>query len=183
MRNAMSLAVFSLLAGLAVAGSVKQEPVTYLEGDVVGVVPNAGGSLVFPDDKQVELRTGLATVAVPYANVTKATLGKVREQSSNEPLYKVWTLHKRIMKDQLQKVTIDFKNMDGESKKMTLELGKSAATHLVRTIHEANEDADTGQKAEAASVNQSNSWWGDSAWKTTRNAQQWPSSPASNTQK
>ena len=111
MRKRMSLLLMLLGAGLAAAaGAPKQELVTYLEGNIVGVVPNTGGSLRFPNDQQMELRTGLATVAVPYANVAKAKLGASREQSDNSPLYKVWTLHKRILKPQVQKLTVDFKN-------------------------------------------------------------------------
>ena len=160
-------------AGLAMAaGAPKHELVTSLEGNIVGVVPNTGGLLRFPNDQQMELRTGLATVAVPYANVAKAKLGASREQSDNSPLYKVWTLHKRILKPQVQKLTVDFKNADGEQKSMTVEMEKSAAMHLVNTIHRANGDADTGIKVEQAAAGP-DAWWGDSMWKTTRNKESW----------
>ena len=112
----MRIGLYLILASAAFAGGPKQELVTYVEGNLTAVAPNTGGSLVFANDSGMELRTGLAAIAVPYANISKAQLGKIREQPDNSPLYKVWTLHKRIVKPQSQKLTLDFKNVDGERK-------------------------------------------------------------------
>jgi hypothetical protein len=166
----MRIALTLIAAGLAMAGSPKQELVTYVDGNVTGVAPNTGGSLVFANDSGMELRTGLATSAIPYAKISKAQLGRIREQASTEPLYKVWTLHKKIMKPQLQKLALEYKNVDGEDKSMTIELERGAAAETIKTILSYNEGVDTGIRQEASKTQE---WWGDSVWKTSRNKDVW----------
>src|SRR5271170_8479523 len=84
------------IAALAVAGSctafaaARAETTTYVDGNLTGVSPNTGGTLLFSDDKAMYFRTGLSTVAVPYSNINHAELGATKETSHDVPLYKVW---------------------------------------------------------------------------------------------
>jgi hypothetical protein len=168
MRIASLVAVFVLACGLASAA--RQEPFTYVEGNLTGVIPNSGGSLTLSESQALELKTGLATVSVPYAGITKAELGATREHSEKEPLYKVWALPKRLWGGSMtQLVKIEFKGEDGEPKTMTLELDKSSAPEVVEHLRRQNPSL-PGAAAVAASPAD---WWGDRYWKTARNADKW----------
>jgi hypothetical protein len=167
MRIARILA-FSVLAGGLTLSAANSEGVTYVDGNLTGFVPNSGGTLLLTGDQAIELRAGQATVAVPYAGITKAELGAIKVHSHGEPLYKVWALHKRFVgKTESQLVTVSFKDEDGDQKNMTLELDKLAAADVVAAIHNHN---GTGPAANAPRAGE---WWGDSYWRTTRNAGKW----------
>jgi hypothetical protein len=153
----------------------KQESVTYVSGNLTGVLPNSGGSLILSDDTALELRTGLSSVAVPYAGISKAELGAVREHSDSEPLYKVWAIHKRFSKSETQLLKVDFKDSEGEEKTLTVELDKSAAPGVVEAIQGHNPSVATNVKTRVSATQAAkpDAWWGDSYWKTSRNADQW----------
>ena len=122
-----------LVCGTVVLGASRAETTTYVEGNIAGVAPNTGGTLLFSDAKEMVFRTGLATVAVPYSSITKSELGATREISHGAPVYKVWARHK---KTETQFLRVDFKNEDGEAKTMTLELAQSSAPGVLSTIQE-----------------------------------------------
>src|SRR6266851_3669169 len=129
------LASAALLCGAAFGGS-RSESTTYVDGNITGVSPNTGGTLLFSDDKAVYFRTGLTTVPVPYAGISKAELGATKVHSEHAPLYKVWSLHKRFAgkKSESQFLTIEFKNDEGEDKTMTLEMEQGAASTTLSAI-------------------------------------------------
>src|SRR5260370_20836537 len=132
---ALTITSLSLcLAGTPAAA--RPETSTYIDGNITGVTPNSGGTLIFPNEKGMQFRTGLATVDVPYANITKAELGGKQIHSHNAPVYKVWALPKRLgSKTQTQLLVLEFKNEDGEAKAMTLELAAASANNLAATIN------------------------------------------------
>ena len=158
----ISLAAIALLTiGFAPARD-REEPITYVEGTLEGVIPNSGGSLSLEDAQALELKTGLAIIAVPYASITSADLGAIRKHSESEPLYKVWSLHKRIIgKPDTQLLKLEFKNPEGEQKSITVEMAKSAAPAVIEAIQQ--------RKAAGNSNVARGNWWGDRYWKTTRN--------------
>jgi hypothetical protein len=104
-----------------------------VDGNLTGISPNTGGTLLFSDDKTMVFRTGLATVTVPYSAVTKSELGATRETSHGAPIYKVWARHK---KTETQFLTVEFKNEEGEAKTMTLELAQTSAPSVLATIQD-----------------------------------------------
>ena len=163
----------------------RAETTTYVDGNLTGVAPNTGGTLLFSDDKAVYFRTGLETIPVPYASISKAELGATKVHSHDVPLYKVWALHKRFSgKTETQLLTLEFKTEEGEEKTMTLELAHSVAPNVLSTIqsHSAVEVA-AAEPTEppkalktvrpAQTKPAAEGWWGDSVWKTTRNADKW----------
>jgi hypothetical protein len=125
------LSFILVCAGTAFAAS-RAETTTYVDGNLTGVSPNTGGTLLFSDDKAMYFRTGLATVAVPYTAITKAELGATRATSHGAPFYKVWARNK---KTETQFLTVEFKNEEGEAKTMTLELAQASAPGVLDTIH------------------------------------------------
>jgi hypothetical protein len=170
------LAVTTVLACGAAVAAHKQESVTYVSGNLTGVLPNSGGSLLLSGDSALELKTGLSSVAIPYSGITKAELGAVREHSDSEPLYKVWAIHKRFSKSETQLLKVDFMDSEGEEKTLTVELDKSAAAGVVEAIQEHNPSVASNVKSRVAASHNAkpDAWWGDSYWKTSRNADQWP---------
>jgi hypothetical protein len=186
-----SLAILSLAALTAVFADSRPETTTYVDGNLAGVSPNTGGTLMFSDDKAMYLHTGLETVAVPYSGISNAELGAVKETSHDVPLYKVWALHKRFAKTQTQYLIVNFKNEAGEDKNMTLELSTSVASNLlsdletrtgkkfVSTPQAEQTKTDVASKKTlktapaATAANGEGEWWGDSIWKTSRNADKW----------
>jgi hypothetical protein len=192
-----SLAALGVLAcGLALGADSRAETTTYVDGNLTGVAPNTGGTLLFSDDKAVYFRTGLETIPVPYASISKAELGATKVHSHDVPLYKVWALHKRFSgKTETQLLTLAFKTEEGEEKTMTLELAQSVASNVLSTIqsHSVEQTVPTppvvvasAEPAEPTNPPQAlkparpaqakpaaEGWWGDSIWKTTRNADKW----------
>src|SRR5262245_39676467 len=116
-------AACAVLGSLVAIGSDRAETTTYVDGNLTGVAPNTGGTLVFAEGKSMLFRTGLATIEVPYAGITKSELGATKTNSHDVPLYKVWSLHKRFAgKTHTQFLVVDFKNDEGQEKTMTLEV-------------------------------------------------------------
>jgi hypothetical protein len=185
MRNSSFAALALFAAGLAFADSSPQTA-TYVDGNVTGVAPKTGGTLLFAGDQTMNFRTGLANVAVPYANISHAELGAVVETARSAPLYKVWARHKRKPQDQY--LIVNFANDEGEQKSMTLELAQAAAPDVLSIIQSHNAKAVDPAKTQLASSNskkpaakpdimrtgpETNAWWGDDVWKTSRNADKW----------
>jgi len=142
---------FVLVCGSIVSAGNRAETTTYVEGNITGVTPNTGGTLLFSDDKAMYFRTGLATVAVPYPAIVKAELGATREITHGAPIYKVWARHK---KTETQFLKVDFKGDDGEDKTMTLELAQSSAAGVLSSIqdHQAVAKANAPEAAPDAAA-------------------------------
>jgi hypothetical protein len=114
----------------------RPETTTYIDGNLTGVTPQTGGTLVFTNDKALQFRTGLATFDVPYSNITKAELGAKQVHSRKAPAYKVWALPKRMGGNtSTQLLLLEFKADEGEAKTMTLELASSSVSNVVATIN------------------------------------------------
>ena len=148
MTRIPSFAAWTVLACATVFAASRSETTTYVDGNISGVSPNTGGTLVVSDDKTLVFRTGLTTINVPYTAVTKSELGATRETSHGGPAYKVWARHK---KTETQFLTVEFKNDEGEPKSMTLELAQASAPSVLAAIQE---HTGRNQTAEVAVVKQ-----------------------------
>jgi hypothetical protein len=182
----LSFAAVSLLACAAAFGATRPETATYVDGNIASVSPNSGGTLTFSEDSAINFKTGSETVSIPYAGISKTEVGATKVHSHSVPMYKVWSLQKRFSENtRTQLLTLGFKNADGEDKTMTLELAQPAAKNVLLNIrtHTANnttpvqntviakQTTKTDRPPEAKS--ESNEWWGDQYWKTTRNNGKW----------
>ena len=145
MTRTFSFAAWTVLACATAFAASRSETTTYVDGNLTGVSPNTGGTLVFSDDKSMVFRTGLATVSVPYSAITKSELGATRTTSHDTAFYKVWARHK---KTETQFLTVEFRNDEGEAKTMTLELGQASAPSVLATIQDHTNGA--AQVASAA---------------------------------
>jgi hypothetical protein len=143
MKCILSLAL--VCAATAFSAS-RAETTTYVDGNLTGVSPNTGGTLLFSDEKAMYFRTGLATVSVPYSAITRSELGATREISHGAPIYKIWARHK---KTETQFLTVEFKSEEGEAKTMTLELAQASAPEVLATIQDHRGKRDTAEVASA----------------------------------
>jgi hypothetical protein len=142
------IAALTIAASTAEPAATRAETTTYVDGNLAGVSPNTGGTLMFSDDKAMFFRTGLSTVTVPYANISHAELGATKETSHDVPLYKVWSLHKRFGgKTETQLLIVNFKNDAGEEKNMTLEVSKGSANSVLAAIHSRTANNPVTEKA------------------------------------
>jgi hypothetical protein len=148
MTRTTSFAAWTLLACAAAFAASQAETTTYVDGNLTGISPNTGGTLVLSDDKSMVFRTGLATVPVAYASITKSELGATRTNSHDVAFYKVWARHK---KTETQFLTVEFKSEDGEAKTMTLELSQSSAPAVLATI-QGHTSPSAPQVAESAPI-------------------------------
>jgi hypothetical protein len=133
MTRIPSFAAWTVLACATAFAASRAETTTYVDGNLTGVSPNTGGTLLFSDDNTLVFRTGLSTISVPYAAVTKSELGATRETSHGGPAYKVWA---RKKKTETQFLVVEFKNDEGEAKTMTLELAQASAPAVLAAIQE-----------------------------------------------
>jgi hypothetical protein len=182
---ALTLAVVS-----AAPADTRAETSTYVDGNLTGMSPNTGGTLLLSDDKAMYFRTGLSNVPVPYANISTVELGATRETSHGT------FVHKRKTETQLLIVT--FKNDEGQEKNMTLELAKVSAPGVLSAIQshgvtpqvanteaagapansfktkpEPKKDEKMDVMKTATNSEGTEGWWGDGFWKTSRNADKW----------
>ncbi len=166
MRSISILAV--LAAATALAGS-RSENITYVQGNLTGLSTQSPGKVEFGEGKNLEIKSGLATVAVPYSSITKAELGLTAKPGASAPAYKIWRLPKRMLTMEIQEVQWEFKDEDGSARQAMLTLDRVSAQDLVSHIRLHG--------APLAKKNDPKVWWGDNVWKTQSNAAQWPKSP------
>ena len=189
MRVTAFLALGTVTCWAAFGGSSPQNT-TYVEGNLSGVSPDSGGTLLFPDDQAMVFKTGDKLFQIPYAKIGKAELGAVKVHSHHvplyqAPLYKAWVLSKRLT-GKTQLLTVAFKGDEGEDVSMTVELPRPTAVEVLATI-----DGYTGKgpvvgpplikltedqiTASGPANTAKTPWWGDDYWKTPRNSDKWNS--------
>jgi hypothetical protein len=137
MTRIPSFAAWPVLACATAFAASRAETTTYVDGNLAGVSPNTGGTLLFTDDKTLVFRTGLASISVPYTAVTKSELGATRETSHGG---KIFT---RKKKTETQFLTVEFNNEEGEAKTMTLELAQASAPAVLATIQDHTSKSQT----------------------------------------
>jgi len=158
----VSLLLFASVAAFAGAGG---GPAVYVVGNLDGVSPGDEGTLVLDHDAVV-FRSGNTVVSVPYDDIHNVELGTRVMPPSDAPLYKVWRLPKRFLTERAmhQMVNFEFADKDGNDQNMTLEFDEAAANQTLVEI-----EIRQGKRTPPKHATNGDSWWGDSAWKTSRN--------------
>ena len=156
-------AIILLASGIALAGS-GGAPAIYVVGNLEVVSPGAEGILVLEKDQAV-FRSGKTVLPIPYSDIHSLELG-TKVMPPSVPLYKVWQLHKRFLAERptQRMVNFEFSGPDGKNQSMTLELEESAANNTLEEI-----EIRQGKRVAPKRTTNADSWWGDSAWKTSRN--------------
>src|SRR5437868_15477377 len=111
-----------LIAGTLAFAAAHSENVTYVDGNLTGVIPHSSATLAYSAEKEMQLKSGLATVAIPFESILKTEMSAPQEHSSGTPLYKIWALPKHFSKTETNLLTVEFKDEEGNAKTMTLEL-------------------------------------------------------------
>ena len=157
-----SISILLLSSVVAFAGS-GGGPVVYVVGNLDGVSPGVEGILVLEKDQAV-FRFGKTVLPMPYSDIHNVELG-TKVVPTFAPVYKVWQLHKRLVEHPAQRmVNFEFSGKDGNDQTITLELDESAANDTLVEI-----EIRQGKRIPPKRATNGDPWWGDSAWKTTRN--------------
>ncbi len=169
MRFSKLLTLATLTCGLALAA----DPITvnYLDGNMPNLAPASWATIQFDSDEAIDFNTGTETVAIPYSAITTVLQGKVRSfSSSDEPYYKVWHLHEHLFDRKIvQQIDLKYEDETGEPQTLSMELDRKDAKALVAQV--------VKQTSPYELLRRQRDWWGDSIWKTKRNAAQWESKP------
>jgi hypothetical protein len=157
-----SLLIVASVAALAGAGG---GPAVYVVGNLGGMSPGDEGTLALNHDAVV-FRSGKTVLSLPYSDIHNVELGTRVTPPSDTPLYKVWRLPKRFLTERPmhQMVNFEFADKDGNDHTMTLEFDDSAA---IQTLVEI--EIRQGKRTPPRRATNGDPWWGDSAWKTSRN--------------
>ena len=157
------ISILLLSSLVAVAGS-GGGPAVYVVGNLDGVSPGAEGILVL-EKEQAVFRSGKTVLPMPYSDIHNVELG-TKVVPSSAPLYKVWQLHKRFQSDRpaQRMVNFQFSDKDGKDQTITLEFEESAANETLAGI-----EIRQGKRIPPKRATNGDPWWGDSAWKTSRN--------------
>ena len=161
----MRIASLVLLVSVAALAGAGGGPAAYVVGDLAGVSPGDEGTLVLDQDAVV-FRSGKIVLSLPYNDIHNVELGTRVMPPSDAPLYKVWRLPKRFLTERPmhQMVNFAFTDKDGNDQTMTLEFEEPAA---IQTLVEI--EIRQGKRTPPKRATNGDPWWGDSAWKTTRN--------------
>lgn len=140
----------------------------YIGGSVKSIPMNSIGYINTYDAKVLEFTYGTSTYRLPYEQITgtEITKGETHHVVKKIPIPALFGHNKETL-------TISYKDAAGASGTLSFELSSKLAN--------AAQDAIAEQKAavQAAAANQSDEWWGDKFWKTTRNQGVWENNSAS----
>jgi hypothetical protein len=158
-----SISILLLSSVVVLAGSGGGATV-YVVGNLDNVSPGAEGILVL-EKEQAVFRSGKTVLPMPYSDIHNVELG-TKVVPANAPLYKVWQLHKRFLIEHpaQRMVNIEFSDKDGNDQTITLEFEESIANETLAEI-----EIRQGKRIPPKRATNGDAWWGDSAWKTTRN--------------
>jgi len=161
----MRIASLVLMASVAALAGAGGGPAIYVVGNLGGISPGDEGTLVLQHDAVV-FRSGKTVLSLPYSDIHNVELGTRVMPPADAPLYKVWRLPKRFLTERPmhQMVNFAFADKDGNEQTMTLEFEEAAANQTVVEI-----EIRQGKRTPPKHATNGDSWWGDSAWKTTRN--------------
>src|SRR6202051_4173216 len=156
--------VLSLASAGALAGA-GGGPAVYVVGDLDEVSPGDEGTLVLDHDAVI-FRSGKTVLSLPYGDIHNVELGTKVMPPADAPLLKVWRLPKRFLTERPmhQMVNFEFVDKDGNDQTVTLEFEEAAANQTLVEI-----EIRQGKRTRPRHATNGDSWWGDSAWKTSRN--------------
>jgi hypothetical protein len=161
----ISTIAIAVIGPVALRGA---EIAEYLGGTVKSIPVNATGSLSLGDAKELRFNYGQSVYKLPYGQITGTEIiqGEGRH-----------VLHVRVPRffgKNKETLAINYKDAAGASGTLNFELSARQASAARDTIAERK----APQAASANQTAQSNEWWGDKYWKTTRNRATWEATTA-----
>jgi hypothetical protein len=165
-----STLIFALVPSAAVyAGS---STVEYVGGTVKSIPANSVGSFSFDDAKELKFTYGESVYKLSYEQVTATDISK----GEGHHIFRKIPVPSLIPGRRKETLTISYKDSTGATGTLNFELAASQASEARDTIAAKK----SPQNSETAT--QSNEWWGDQWWKTTRNQATWEAKSHQNSQ-
>ncbi len=156
----ISTIAFAVVPTVALRGADIAE---YVSGSAKSIPVNATGSLSAGDAKELQFNYGQSVYKLPYAQITSTEImqGEGRHILHKIPVPSLFGKKKETL-------AINYKDASGANGTLNFELSAREAKATREAIAEWKA---TPQSAPATA--QSNEWWGDKYWKTTRNKGTW----------
>ena len=138
--------------------------VQYVGGTVTAIPANSAGTLNLDDSRELRFVYGTSVYRLPYEQITgtDVTKGETHHILRKIP---VPSLNPGKRKETL---TVNYKDPAGTAGRLNFQIAASDASDI--------RDQIAIQKSAPSQIlvsSQSNEWWGDKYWKTTRNAPTW----------
>lgn len=155
----------TLILAAAIAGAADTpSDFVYLHGSVEGIPESALGKLDLASSQVLVLHTPTVTMELPYAAITKSAHKPAVAPNETEPVYKLWTLGKKVMsKVAVEEIQLEFKDKGGKTSNMTIEVYQPHVEKIMARI----------ERAEKHNAANRGDFWGDRVWKTKRNEGRW----------
>lgn len=144
----------------------------FVSGTVKSIPANTTGSLDAGSSSELSFHYGKSVFSLPYRNITST---EVTEPTGHH----IWKVPVPKLGKSPRFLNITYK--DGDSSRMlTFKAPASAVTALVHAIDDRRREPQTAAAKAAAIKTDTEAWWGDRYWRTSRNKQKWPDVPAEN---
>ncbi len=163
MRFAFSTACCTLVLACSPVSGASIDA-SYVVGNLKELSTGAYGLLRVESD-ELTFRSGKVTIAAAYRNITQFEMGPAVTHPSSGPVWKRLTSKRPAYRN----LTIDFKDENHGDQTMTLELTDVSAAEVYDAL-----DIGTGRRRWNSN---SQPWWGDNVWRTSRNNRDWNETP------
>jgi hypothetical protein len=138
-------------------GSEQGFTTTYAGGTVAVVPRYVAGKLDLSNTKNLQFHYGKPTLTVPYSQITGIEVADATKESFlSLPVKKKRT------------VTIGWEDDKGTRNNAKFELGINESIEALPLLEERS-----GRAVTIAGMGDAEGWWGETAWKTTRNSHKW----------
>jgi hypothetical protein len=148
------------------------EAVQYVGGTVKSIPVNTAGSFNFDDAKEFRFSYNGSMYRLPYDQITSTDI----EKADVRRVLHVFPAVSPIASHRKQTLVINYTDSTGATGSLNFELMAYKATDAQDTI------AAKKSPGAASADGQSNEWWGDRYWRTTRNQAAWDARAAQSAQ-
>src|SRR5580692_10321088 len=167
----ISAIVFAAVPPAAVLAA--SDAVQYVGGTVKSIPVNSGGVFHFEDAKEFRFTYNGSIFALPYDQITSTEI----EKADVRRVMHVFPAMSPIASHRKQTLVINYTDAAGATGTLNFELAAYRAMDAQETLA-AKRSPISPAAAAAASTSESNTWWGDSVWKTRRNQGAWDAQAA-----
>ena len=191
LRLALVLGLATLIVTPVVAGEIvdRRAPASYLGGSVVSIPAYSNGSLDWSSDTELRFHYGDQSESWPYGSIVGLALEKPAAASLWKKAATLGVLALPMFANSTEReLTVYYKNAEGLSSSVVFELTADEADALVPALESRTGKHSTLQAMSAAKLQArkdsvkpaanphimtNGAWWGDSFWRTNRNAGRW----------
>src|ERR1700722_14767569 len=168
-----------LISGLIFAAvppaviSAASDSVQYVGGTVKSIPVNSTGTFNFEDAKEFRFNYNGSMFKLPYDRITTTDI----EKADVRRVFHVFPAMSPIASHRKQTLVINYTDAAGATGTLNFELAAYRAVDAQETLA-AKRSPISPAAAAAITASKSNTWWGDSVWKTKRNQGAWDAQAA-----